>query len=164
MPIHPTAIIDPTAEIDASADIGPYCIIRPEVHIGARTRLMANNYLEGPTWVGEDNIFFPYSTPAAASQDLKYKAERAETRLRQPNGPAPPRVRYCGDRSAANLLPPAHPGEAPRRQGRGPHAGRGGALRRGGRSTEVRPPGRPARRGLMPPSKRLIAGKGRFPL
>ena len=81
MPIHPTAIIDPSAEIDAGADIGPYCIIGAEVHIGARTRLMANNYLEGPTWVGEDNIFFPYSTAGVASQDLKYKGERAETRI-----------------------------------------------------------------------------------
>ena len=81
MPIHPTAIVDPTAEIEATADIGPYCIIGAEVHIGARTRLMANNYLEGPTWVGEDNIFFPYSTAGVASQDLKYKGERAETRI-----------------------------------------------------------------------------------
>src|ERR1035441_2041321 len=81
MPIHPTAIIHPTAEIDASADIGPYCIIEAEVHLGARTRLMANNYLEGPTWVGEDNVFFPYSTTGVASQDLKYQGERAETRI-----------------------------------------------------------------------------------
>ncbi len=42
---------------------------------------MANNYLEGPTWIGEDNIFFPYSTVGVASQDLKYKGERAETRV-----------------------------------------------------------------------------------
>ena len=81
MPIHPTAVVDPTAEIEATADIGPYCIVGAEVHIGARTRLMANNYLEGPTWVGEDNIFFPYSTCGVASQDLKYKGERAETRI-----------------------------------------------------------------------------------
>jgi UDP-N-acetylglucosamine acyltransferase len=81
MPIHPTALIDPTAEIDASADIGPYCIVGAEVHIGARTRLMANNYVEGPTWIGEDNLFFPYSTAGVASQDLKYKGERAETRI-----------------------------------------------------------------------------------
>jgi len=81
MPIHPTALIDPTAEIDASAEIGPYCIIGAEVHIAARTRLMANNFVEGPTWIGEDNIFFPYSTAGVASQDLKYKGERAETRI-----------------------------------------------------------------------------------
>jgi UDP-N-acetylglucosamine acyltransferase len=42
---------------------------------------MANNYLEGPTWIGEDNLFFPYSTAGVASQDLKYKGERAETRI-----------------------------------------------------------------------------------
>ena len=81
MPIHPTAIVDPGSVIDDTAEIGPYCIIGAEVHIGARTRLMANNYVEGPTWIGEDNIFFPYSTAGVASQDLKYKGERAETRI-----------------------------------------------------------------------------------
>jgi len=81
MPIHPTAIVDPTAEIADSAGIGPYCILGPDVRIGAGTRLMANNYLEGPTTIGEDNIFFPYSTVGVASQDLKYKGERAETRI-----------------------------------------------------------------------------------
>jgi UDP-N-acetylglucosamine acyltransferase len=81
MPIHPTAIVDPRARIDASAEIGPFCIVGAEVEIGPRTRLMANLYLEGPAWIGEDNIFFPYSTVGVASQDLKYKGERAETRI-----------------------------------------------------------------------------------
>jgi UDP-N-acetylglucosamine acyltransferase len=81
MPIHPTAIIDPLARIAESADIGPYCVVGAEVEIGARTRLMANLYLEGPTWIGEDNIFYPFSSVGAASQDLKYQGERAETRI-----------------------------------------------------------------------------------
>jgi UDP-N-acetylglucosamine acyltransferase len=81
MPIHPTAIVDPTAEIAESAEIGPYCVVGAQVLVGARSRLMASNYLEGPTWIGEDNIFFPYSTVGVASQDLKYKGERAETRI-----------------------------------------------------------------------------------
>ena len=59
MPIHPTAIVDPRARIAESAEIGPYCIVGADVEIGARTRLMANLYLEGPTWIGEDNVFFP---------------------------------------------------------------------------------------------------------
>jgi UDP-N-acetylglucosamine acyltransferase len=42
---------------------------------------MANLYMEGPTWIGEDNIFFPFSSVGVASQDLKYKGERAETRI-----------------------------------------------------------------------------------
>jgi UDP-N-acetylglucosamine acyltransferase len=81
MPVHPTAIIDPKARIHPEADIGPYCIIGADVEIGARTRLMANLFLEGPTWIGEDNIFYPFSTVGVASQDLKYKGERAETRI-----------------------------------------------------------------------------------
>ena len=81
MPIHPTAIVDPAARIAESAEIGPYCIVGAEVEIGARTSLMANVYLEGPTWIGEDNIFFPFGSIGVASQDLKYQGERAETRI-----------------------------------------------------------------------------------
>jgi UDP-N-acetylglucosamine acyltransferase len=81
MPIHPTAIVDALARISESAEIGPYAVIGAEVEIGPRTRLMAHNYLEGPTWIGADNILFPYSTVGVASQDLKYKGERAETRI-----------------------------------------------------------------------------------
>jgi UDP-N-acetylglucosamine acyltransferase len=81
MPIHPTAIVDPRARIHEGADIGPYCIVGADVEISPRTRLMAHVYLEGPTWIGEYNVFFPYSTVGVASQDLKYKGERAETRI-----------------------------------------------------------------------------------
>ncbi len=81
MAIHPAAIVDPQARISASAEIGPDCIIGADVEIGARTRLMAHVYVEGVTQIGEDNVFFPYSTVGVASQDLKYKGERAETRI-----------------------------------------------------------------------------------
>lgn len=81
MPIHPTAIVDPLARIAETAEIGPFCIVGAEVEIGPGTRLMAHNYVEGPTWIGADNTFFPYSTIGVASQDLKYGGERAETRL-----------------------------------------------------------------------------------
>jgi UDP-N-acetylglucosamine acyltransferase len=81
MPIHPTAIVDASSKIDATAEIGPWCSIGPEVEIGARTRLMANLFVEGPTVIGEDNLFFPYSTVGVASQDKKYKGERAFTRI-----------------------------------------------------------------------------------
>ncbi len=81
MAIHPTAVVDPAARIDPTAEIGPYCIIGAEVEIGARTRLMAHLFIEGPTWIGEDNVFFPYTTVGVASQDLKYKGERTQTRI-----------------------------------------------------------------------------------
>src|SRR5712691_10548495 len=81
MPVHPTAIVDPSASIAATAEIGPYCIIGSRVEIAAGTRLMANVYVEGVTSIGEDNIFYPYSTVGVASQDLKYKGEVSETRI-----------------------------------------------------------------------------------
>src|SRR5436305_3781864 len=81
MPIHPTAIVDARARIAESADIGPYCVVGADVSIGARTRVMANAYLEGPLEIGEDNIFYPYSTVGVASQDMKYRGERSETRI-----------------------------------------------------------------------------------
>lgn len=81
MPIHSTAIVDPRASIHPEADIGPYCILQGEVSIGARTRLMAHAFLEGPLTVGEDNTFFPYCSIGAAPQDMKYKGERSETRI-----------------------------------------------------------------------------------
>jgi len=81
MPVHSTAVISPEAHIDPSAEIGPYCIIGPEVEIGAGTRLMGHVYIEGPTFIGRENIFFPFCSIGVASQDLKYKGERAETRI-----------------------------------------------------------------------------------
>lgn len=81
MPIHPTAIVDPAARIAESAEVGPYSVIGAEVEIGSGTRLMGHNYFEGPTWVGEENTFFPFSTVGVASQDLKYRGERSETRI-----------------------------------------------------------------------------------
>jgi len=81
MPVHPTAIISASARIAETADIGPYSIIGDDVEIGAGTRLMGQVYMEGPLRVGEDNIFFPYSTAGVASQDLKYHGERSETRI-----------------------------------------------------------------------------------
>jgi len=81
MAIHPTAIVDPQSKIADSAEIGPYCIIGPEVEIGARTHLKAHVYIEGPTFIGDDNLFYPYSSVGVASQDLKYHGERAETRI-----------------------------------------------------------------------------------
>ncbi len=64
-----------------SAEVGPYCIIEGDVEIGPRTRLMAHVYLGGRTGIGEDNLFYPYSTVGVACQDLKYQGEPSETRI-----------------------------------------------------------------------------------
>ena len=81
IPVHPTAIVDPGARIADSAEIGPYCVIGADVEIGARTRVTAHVFMEGPLEIGDDNIFFPYSTVGVAPQDLKYHGERSSTRI-----------------------------------------------------------------------------------
>jgi UDP-N-acetylglucosamine acyltransferase len=81
MPIHPTAIVDAAAAIAPSADIGPYAIIGADVSIGARTVVKAHVSMEGPLEIGEDNIFYPFSTVGLAPQDLKYHGERSRTRI-----------------------------------------------------------------------------------
>jgi UDP-N-acetylglucosamine acyltransferase len=81
MAIDPRAVVDARARVAQSAEIGPFCIVGPEVEIGAGTRLMAHVYVEGPAHIAEGNVFFPYSTVGVASQDLKYKGERSETRI-----------------------------------------------------------------------------------
>ena len=81
MPIHPTAIVDPAATVADSAEIGPYAVIGADVSIGARTQVKAHVCMEGPLEIGEDNIFYPYSTIGLAPQDLKYHGERSCTRI-----------------------------------------------------------------------------------
>jgi UDP-N-acetylglucosamine acyltransferase len=81
MPIHPTAIVDPSAVIADSASIGPYAVIGAGVSIGARTEVKAHVTMEGHLEIGEDNIFYPYSTVGLAPQDLKYHGERSWTRI-----------------------------------------------------------------------------------
>ena len=81
MAIHPTAIVDPTARIAESAEVGPYTIVGADVEIGAGTQIKGHVFMEGPLRIGEDNVFFPYSTVGVAPQDLKYKGERSETRI-----------------------------------------------------------------------------------
>ncbi len=81
MAVHPAAVVDPSSRIDESAEIGPFCVVGPDVEVGARTRLMAHVFVEGPTRIGEDNVFFPYTTVGVAPQDLKYKGERSETHI-----------------------------------------------------------------------------------
>jgi len=73
--IHPTAIIDSSATLAEDCEIGPYCVIGPNVEIGARTRLTNHVTVAGPSRIGQDNLFFPYDSIGQQSQDLKYEGE-----------------------------------------------------------------------------------------
>ncbi len=73
--IHPTAIIDPKARLDSSVSVEAYAVIGADVEIGAGTSIGAHVVIDGPTRIGLDNRFFPFSSIGAAPQDKKYAGE-----------------------------------------------------------------------------------------
>jgi UDP-N-acetylglucosamine acyltransferase len=75
MSIHPTAIIDPGAKIHPSCKIGPYCVIGPEVELGEGCELVSHVAMQGPSKIGVDNGFFPFSSVGLAPQDISYAGE-----------------------------------------------------------------------------------------
>lgn len=75
MSIHSTAIIHPDARVHPTCKIGPYCVIGEEVELGKGCELVSHVVIEGPTRVGEDNGFFPFSSIGLAPQDLTYAGE-----------------------------------------------------------------------------------------
>ena len=75
MSVHPTAIIDPRAKIPGSCKIGPYCVIGPDVELGEKCHLVSHVIIEGPTKIGADNGFFPFSSIGTAPQDVSYAGE-----------------------------------------------------------------------------------------
>jgi UDP-N-acetylglucosamine acyltransferase len=83
--VHPTAIISSQAEIGPDVFIGPYCIIGDHVTIGRGTRLIANVIIEGPTEIGEECQFYPFSSIGFAPQDLKFRGEDSWLRIGNKN-------------------------------------------------------------------------------
>lgn len=73
--IHPTAIIDSSAQVGSDTEIGPYCVIGANVEIGSGCVLANHVSVAGPTRIGNNNYFFPFSSIGQRSQDLKYSSE-----------------------------------------------------------------------------------------
>jgi len=74
--IHKTAIVDINAKISNNVKIGPYCIVGPEVEIGANSILHSHVNIVGNSKVGENNQIYPFSSIGTPPQDLKYKGEK----------------------------------------------------------------------------------------
>src|SRR5436190_3719228 len=57
--IHPSANVDPSAQVDPTAHIGPNCVVNARARLGARSVLMAGNYVGHDAQIGEDTCLFP---------------------------------------------------------------------------------------------------------
>ena len=81
MKIHSTAIIHDKSKIDDSVEIGPFCIIDEDVEIKKGTKLLSHVVLRGPTIIGEDNIFYQFSTIGEDTPDKKFKGEKTKLEI-----------------------------------------------------------------------------------
>jgi len=72
--IHPLSIVDPRAELADDVEVGPFCTIGPKVKIGAGTRLISHNVVDGDTEIGTGNTLYPYASLGLPCQHKRNKA------------------------------------------------------------------------------------------
>lgn len=73
--IHLTAIISADAELAENIEVGPYTVIESGVRIGAGSKIGAHCFIKGPTTIGQNNHFYPFSSIGDDPQDKKYAGE-----------------------------------------------------------------------------------------
>jgi UDP-N-acetylglucosamine acyltransferase len=76
--IHPSAIIHPEAEVEECVSIGPYSVIGANVRIATGTQIGSHVVIEGPTTIGKNCRFYPFSSIGQIPQDLKFHGEHSE--------------------------------------------------------------------------------------
>ena len=85
MKVHPTSIIHPKSKIDDSVEIGPFCIVGEDVEIKKGSKLLSRVVLKGPTSIGEENIFYQFSTIGEDTPDKKFKGEKTKLEIGNTN-------------------------------------------------------------------------------
>ncbi len=77
--IAANAMIDPRAELADSVEVGPFCVIGPNVRIGAGTRLLNSVTVMGHVTIGRYNQIYPGAVLGGEPQDLSYRG--SDTRV-----------------------------------------------------------------------------------
>jgi UDP-N-acetylglucosamine acyltransferase len=77
--ISPLAMIDPQARVADDVEVGPFCIVGPQVTLGAGNRLLSHVVITGHTTIGPGNVMHPSCVIGGLPQDKKYQGEN--TRL-----------------------------------------------------------------------------------
>lgn len=73
--IHQFSVVDPSAQLADDVVVGPFCVIGPNVTIGAGTELISHVNVHGYTKIGERNRIFPNASIGCEPQDKKYAGE-----------------------------------------------------------------------------------------
>ncbi len=69
--------ISKNAKIHPSVEIGPFCYVGDNVTIDKNCILKSHVSIVGNTQIGENNIFYPFSSIGSVPQDLKYENEKS---------------------------------------------------------------------------------------
>lgn len=77
--ISPQSQVDPSARLADDVEVGPFCLVGPNVSIGAGCKLLSHVVIAGHSTIGKNNTFHPHSVIGGPPQDLKYRG--APTRL-----------------------------------------------------------------------------------
>lgn len=64
-----------SARIGDGVEIGPFCIVGPDVTIGAGTRLDSHVSIQGQVTIGERNRFWPNCVIGGEPQDVSFRAD-----------------------------------------------------------------------------------------
>ena len=81
MKIHETSIVHPSSKLDESVEIGPYCIIGEDVEIMQNTKLHSHVVIKGSSLIGQNNIFYQFSTIGEDTPDKKFKGEKTKLEI-----------------------------------------------------------------------------------
>jgi len=73
--ISPQAVVSSGARLGRGVAAGPFAVIGDGVELGEGCVLHAHAVIEGPSRIGRQNTFFPFSCVGAAPQDRKYHGE-----------------------------------------------------------------------------------------
>jgi UDP-N-acetylglucosamine acyltransferase len=73
--IDPTARVAEGARLADDVDVGPFCIVGPDVELGAGVRLVSHVNVAGLTRIGERTIVYPFASLGTPPQSLTYRGE-----------------------------------------------------------------------------------------
>jgi len=71
--IDPTARVSEASKIAADAEIGPFCVVGPDVELGAGVRLVSHVSVTGVTSIGAGTVVYPFASLGTPPQSVKYR-------------------------------------------------------------------------------------------
>lgn len=76
--IHQNSFISKEVQLGNNVKIGPFCYLNGDIKIDDNTELKSHISISGKTFIGKNNLFYPFSNIGCDPQDLKYKGENSE--------------------------------------------------------------------------------------